>query len=428
MSNYLTVATVTAGLVQLLQDKVAQDVAGATVTNVRPDSSGSGLPTTGVNLYLYQVSLNPHWRNEDLPSRDNQGYVRRRPRLALDLHYLLTFYGDETKHVPQTVLGSVATTLNDQPVLTRDYIQDAMTAVPSLARSDLADENELVRFIPLSLSLEELSKLWSVFFQIPYTLSMCYQGTLVFLESDMAPRTVLPVQSRVLRVMPFNQPEIEEVRGEGTPAHLILPGSTLIIRGQRLRGDRTALLVAGVEVPPTSVSPTEIRLALSEPPFPAGKLRAGIQGVQVVHRIDFGKPDDPLTPSPADPHKGPKSNVAPFVLRPVITQPIQAINVQNDLNNTRKGEIRVNLEPTVGDKQRVVLMLIGTAPQDAPSYTFPALPRPAGVTTNILDIPFTLVKPGAYFVRVQVDDAESLLEQDPPPAPPVFTGPQVNIP
>lgn len=425
MSNFLAVATVTAGLVQMLQDQVAQDVSGATVTNVRPESGGAGLPNTGANLFLYQVTPNPHWRNADLPTYDQQGHLRRRPRLALDLHYLLTFYGDETQLEPQRVLGSVARTLNDRPLLTRKYIQDAQAAIPTLATSNLADENDLVRFTPQALSLEELSKLWSVFFQIPYTLSMCYQGTLVFLEGEDAPRSPLPVQDRVLRVMPFNQPVIEEIRAEGALGHLILPGSTIIVRGRRLRGDRTSLLVAGVEVPPGSVTPTEIRLALSEPPFPAGELRAGVQGLQVVHRLDFGLPGDPETPSPADPHQGTESNVAAFVLRPVITQPVQAVNVQNDLNNTRQGAVRVHLAPTVGEKQRVRLALNGTAPQNAPAYTFSAPARTADAA--VLEIPFTRMRPGAYFVRVQVDGAESLLEQDPDPANQVFTGPQVNI-
>jgi hypothetical protein len=426
MSNFLAIATVTAGLVQLLQAKVGQDVSGATVTNVRPESNGTGLPKVGANLFLYQITPNPHWRNEDLPTRDDQGRLRQRIRLALDLHYLLTFYGDETVFEPQRVLGSVARTLNNQPALTRDLIQAAQNANPILAASNLADENELVHFTPMALSLEELSKLWSVFFQIPYTLSMAYQGTLVFLESDQAPRMTLPVQARVIRVMPFRQPVVEEVRNEDGLLNPILPGTTLLIRGRELRGDQTTLLVAGIGVPPDSVTPTEIRLTLAEPPFPAGELRAGVQGVQVVHRIVFGLPTDPETPSPADPHQGVESNVGAFVLRPVIPQPVQARNVQNDVNNTRKGEIRVRLNPTVGRRQRVALLLNGTAPQNAPSYSFPAPTRNAD--TDILNIPFSRVNPDSYFVRVQVDGAESLLQQDNDPTNPVFIGPQVNIP
>jgi hypothetical protein len=109
-----------------------------------------------------------------------------------------------------------------------------------------------------------------------------------------------------------------------------------------------------------------------------------------------------------------------------MTGPPQAQNLQNDLNNTRKGNIRVNLAPAVGEKQRVMLLLNGTGAAGAPAYGFPAPPRNADTTT--LTVPFARVRPGAYLVRVQVDGAESLLDQGPDPANPVFTGPLVNIP
>ena len=47
-----------------------------------------------MNVYLYRVSPNPAWRNQDLPTRA-RGPIVDRPLTAIDLHYLLTFYGDE---------------------------------------------------------------------------------------------------------------------------------------------------------------------------------------------------------------------------------------------------------------------------------------------------------------------------------------------
>ena len=88
-----------------------------------------------------------------------------RPRIGLDLHYLLTFYGSEAGFVPQRLLGSVVRTLHARPVLSRTQIQQALTAFPALQSSNLADDVELVKFTQLPLTLEELSKLWSVFFQ-----------------------------------------------------------------------------------------------------------------------------------------------------------------------------------------------------------------------------------------------------------------------
>jgi hypothetical protein len=173
VSNFLAVATVTATLSQLVQAAVGADVPGATVTTLRPNGSPGGTPTTGVNIFLYQVMPNAAWRNTDLPTRNGDGDVTQRPRAALELNYLISFYGNEAQFEPQRLLGSVVRTLHARPVLTVPAIRQtvASPSFPFLAPSDLGDEVERVRFTPLPLSLEELSKLWSVFFQTPYALS-----------------------------------------------------------------------------------------------------------------------------------------------------------------------------------------------------------------------------------------------------------------
>ncbi len=419
MSNYLAIATVTAGLVQLLNKSVGSDVNGAIVTSVRPNANGNDLPITGVNLYLYQVMPNSHWRNEDLPTRRANGQVVQRPRLALDLHYLFSFYGDDSEWQPQRVLGSTLRTLHTQPQLTRHEIDDAIKD-PLLAASNLADETELVKLTPLSLTLDELSKLWSVFFQLPYVLSVAYQATVVFIESEETPRLSLPVRQRNLYVMPFRQPLIETAAAEGGVNAPLLVGGTLVIRGQNLRGDVTQVRLGENVVTPTAVTSTEIRLTLADPPFLPGDLHAGIQGVQVIHNLQLG--------TPPEPHYGFESNVAPFVLRPSITAPVTADNVQNNVDNInlRQANITVSVNPPIGKKQRVILLLNEKVQEKPLSYTFLAGTRDADVSA--ITIPVRGVKPGAYLVRLQVDGAETLLQVDPDPDNPQFTGPEVVIP
>ncbi len=108
----------------------------------------------------------------------------RRPQAALDLHYLLSFYGDDAQLEPQRLFGSVVRTLHTFPVLTPDVIKavvDAASATPpihpALRESDLAEQVELVTLVPLPLSLDELSDLWSTFVQAPYALSIAYQAS-----------------------------------------------------------------------------------------------------------------------------------------------------------------------------------------------------------------------------------------------------------
>ncbi len=169
MSNFLAIATVTAALRRTLQAALDIDVPGAKVTTVRPDGSGSGVPNTGANLYLYQVTPNASLRNADMPNRNSEGRLIQRPQVALDLHYLLTFYGDDNELKPQRLLGSVVRTLHARPVLTRQMIKKTIDdpAFAFLHNSNLAEAFETVKFTPVPLSLEELSKLWSVFFQTP---------------------------------------------------------------------------------------------------------------------------------------------------------------------------------------------------------------------------------------------------------------------
>lgn len=212
MANSLAIATVTATLEKLLEKPLDADVSGAKVTYVSPDATGGGLPTTRANIFLYQVTPSAAARNEDLPTRSGDGLqALNRPRIGLDLHYLITFYGRESDFEPQRLLGTTVRTLHARPVLTRPQIRDAITAFPLLATSNLADDIELVKFTQTALTLEELSKLWSVFFQTHYQLSIAYQGTVVLIEADDSYRSPLPVQLRNLYVETFRPPVVEEV-------------------------------------------------------------------------------------------------------------------------------------------------------------------------------------------------------------------------
>ena len=140
MSNALAVATVTATLRWTLQSAVDQDLAGANVTAARPGASTNGTPARGVTIYLDQVTPNAAWRNQDLPARRADAQLAQRPRAALNLHYLLAFYGDDNELEPQRMLGTVVRTLHTWPVLTRQMIRETVTnpTLSFLAGSNLA--------------------------------------------------------------------------------------------------------------------------------------------------------------------------------------------------------------------------------------------------------------------------------------------------
>jgi hypothetical protein len=193
LSNYLAVATATAAIRQILLNAFSSatyEFMGASVKTERPEKlKEAGF--VGANLYLYQVGPNAAYRNSDLATRTSSGTLIQRPQVGLDLNYLLTFYGDDDTLEPQRLLGCAVSALNAQPVLTRPLIQEAVALAREfgdyLKGSDLADQIESVKITPLYLNLDEISKLWTVFFQTAHTLSIFYQGSVVLIDADLVP-------------------------------------------------------------------------------------------------------------------------------------------------------------------------------------------------------------------------------------------------
>ncbi|RMH81590.1 MAG: DUF4255 domain-containing protein [Calditrichaeota bacterium] len=365
--------------------------------------------------------------NRDLPVRNSRGRRLHRPHTALSLHYILTFYGDESDLEPQRMMGSVVRTLEATPVLTRQMIE-ATIADPQLsylATSDLAQAVETVKITSQSASLEELSKLWSIFFQVPYTLALLYQASAVIIESQMSAESGLPVRERNLYVVPFRQPVIDRVlsrTGVDEPVRAnqpILWNHILVLAGKRLRGEVTRVRVGGVEVAPSRVGDEGIELPLTSPPFPAEGLPAGVVAAQVVQLRNMG--------TPAVPHRGEESNVAAFVLRPNILN-IAVANVQGG-GNTRSGDITLTVEPHIFPRQRLRLLLNQKGVADPRAYSFPV--SPPQNPTNSLTVSVENVAAGSYLVRLQVDGAESPLIIDDDPTSPTFNqyiGPEVTLP
>jgi hypothetical protein len=386
---------------------------------VRPGGTPVRTPTTGANVFLYGVTPNAALRNADLPSRRAGGEMVRRPQAALDLHYLVSFYGDDGRLDTQRMLGAVVRTLHARPALSRTTLRDAVTANAWLADADAAEASELVRFTPVSLNLEELSKLWSVLFQTPYALSVAYVGSVVLLEAEETAAATLPVRGRNVYVVPRAQPVIDSVAnadGAGLP---IVADTILSIHGQRLAGGVTRLRLGtvGGELEPTSVSAREVRLALG--PLAAGALRAGVQGVQVVHHELMG--------TPPVPHRGEASNVAAFVLRPTIRRvgddPEAEAHQAEFLPAAAPDppRVRVAVRPGVGAGQEIELLL-NPLGDDGPAYRYPGR---AEADTDAPEFPVPGLAAGAYLVRVRVDGAESLLETDDAGA---YARPRLEVP
>jgi hypothetical protein len=403
VSNYLAIATVTAALQQALQQAVGNAVPNAKVGFSRPDSPGAGAQSPLVNVFLYQVTPNGAYRNADLPTRRAGGTMVERPQAALDLHYIFTFHGNDDQLEPQRLLGAVTSVLHAQPILSRRDIVKAEQFFGFLASSGLEDQVERVRFTPTGFTLEEFSKLWSVFFQVEYMLSAAYQASVVLIESADVPQEALPVQKRNLYAASFRWPHVDRVVSQAGADVPILSGSTILIQGRQLRGDVTLVLVEDQELTPSSVRDDEIVVTLPK------TIHAGVKSLQVVQQVLMGMP-------PAA-HRGVESNAAPFVLRPTIKGSLAGAALSGGTNVT------LTLDPNIGVGQRAILVLNSSS--GVPDASFVSPPVVSNIDSDHVTLNIAGVPPGVYLARVQVSGAESLLAAGPGNQ---FTGPTVAMP
>ncbi len=204
MSNALALAHVTQALALLIEDNLPPDIDIAVKVEPRKPPADPPLEPT-ITVFLYQVTPNTSQRNNDLPTRASDGTLVRRPAAALDLHYLISAYGEEAELVGQRLIGSVVRTLHEIPVLPKDIIELAAQR-PHLSGSDLAEAVQRVRFTPTAMDVDETSKLWGMLHQTPYTLSVVYQAVLVLIDGRGTPVPAKPVERPEVRVLPFGAP------------------------------------------------------------------------------------------------------------------------------------------------------------------------------------------------------------------------------
>jgi hypothetical protein len=185
VSNYLAIAVLTAALREVVQAAVQTAVPGAVVRVGPPRAVAPG--EKEVNIYLYRISANAYHRNDELPVREAGGAAIGRSVAALDLHYVVSFGGEE--HLASEVmLGKVAAVLHGRPVLGFEElgkIAAAGAAYPFLEQGYSITQRERVTLTPEYLSLDELSKLWTIFFQLAHRPSLQFTASPVLIDADI---------------------------------------------------------------------------------------------------------------------------------------------------------------------------------------------------------------------------------------------------
>ncbi len=202
MSSPLSIASVTSVIKSTLENGLVMHGATAVVgelavTALPPDRIPTGADERSqLNIYLYRITPNTAWRA--IPANGSRDNGARPVPLSLDLHYLLTAYGERDYHA-ETLLGSAMELLHETPVLTRETIAPTLAALAERGSSgapvfaDVIESIDRITLSPEFLSMEDLTKLWSAL-QARYRLSATYQASVLMRAAPDAADAVQSAQ------------------------------------------------------------------------------------------------------------------------------------------------------------------------------------------------------------------------------------------
>jgi Pvc16 N-terminal domain len=347
MSDFRAIGGVSSTLQTLLMDRMElpEGLTGVPVTIGPPPFTAKDnelhREDAQINLFLYRVTENGFLQNQEIPGRGT-GNGFGHPPLSLDLHYLVTAYGnvektfngatlldDTTAH---QLLGSAMRVLHDSGIVTEALRTTRPPSGLTILHPSLRDAYEQVKLTLEPLTLEDVTKVWTAL-ALRYRLSAAYIVNVVQIESRRPttfPRPVgqptssapplptdPPSPGPWVYTLPIQAPTITAVtvRRLGDTAEQPLPyariGDTLVIRGTSLTGPVTEGAFGDLVVPATVAAPDVVEVRVPDATLPNGGpiredlvVQPGVRTLQVRHR-------DPLVP-----HSSVSSNHAPIMVVP----------------------------------------------------------------------------------------------------------------
>jgi hypothetical protein len=281
LSSPAALATVTATLQNILSGVTPS------VTTQPPSIARNGGNGEQINIFLYSTHYNTAFSNSPMPHQAHDG-ERTLPPLPLVLNYLVTAYGLNDDDISgQQLMGRAMSVLHDHPLLGKSDIEGITP------NSQLQDQIERIRITPETLTLDDMSKLWSSFQSAEYRLSTGYQVSVVLIESTRPTRTPLPVLKRgsgdegvfvqASLIPPF--PSITGLELPDKQPNAML-GDTLILNGHHLKGDSVTVRFTHPDLPAALIvsalaGSTDTRVSVQIPNNPVA-WTSGLYSIEVI--------------------------------------------------------------------------------------------------------------------------------------------------
>jgi hypothetical protein len=159
------------------------DLLKANLTDVQDDIALASPKNAGTNLltlFLYKVTENPDLKNADrlvVPRPDGRVTERRAP-MSLDAYYLLTAHaGEPANHLEaHRALSRAMRVFYDNGILQGSQLRADDPSTGLTAES-------ILRVTLNPMTMEDMTRIWSVFPDTPYEISVSYLVTPVAIDS-----------------------------------------------------------------------------------------------------------------------------------------------------------------------------------------------------------------------------------------------------
>lgn len=190
-----TIADVGQTLISLLRNEM-EDITSDEIALMSPADVGD--QDIRITIFLYSIVATPSLRNEPpINSKPGESQI---PPLTLDLYYMLTCYGSERLD------NLTERTLQARRLLGRAMriFYDFGIIGGSLLQGNLAGTDEELRITLNAITVEDITRIWSVFPDTPFRTSVCYLVTPVRLASKRATshQRVISKQTEQGRMIP----------------------------------------------------------------------------------------------------------------------------------------------------------------------------------------------------------------------------------
>ena len=176
MSDYTAIADVSYTFIDLLRDNMGDLIDPDSIVVVSPGEIESN-DNVRLSLFLFQVIENVHMKNQEMQIIDPAKL--KYPPLIMDLSYMLTSYPssgiqDITERTMEehSILGKAMQVIHDNSIIADPFLRGCLT-----------DDGQELHISQTPLNLDDMTKIWSTFKNMPFRPSVCYLVSNVRIES-----------------------------------------------------------------------------------------------------------------------------------------------------------------------------------------------------------------------------------------------------